>query len=117
MAWSPNKESFQPPKEWNATGTGMGTFTPTIPTSMSCANARAVSPSRVKMAVPFASSGKTKVTEIELRFMIDLRRRCFPVKHAREVRHPKIIPQSADDTLAHRHNARHTLIAADGKCG
>ena len=26
MWWSPNKEAFQPPNEWNAIGTGIGTL-------------------------------------------------------------------------------------------
>ena len=29
MWWSPNSDSFQPPKEWNAIGTGIGTLMPT----------------------------------------------------------------------------------------
>jgi len=33
-------------------GTGMGTFTPTCPTSISCVNLRAADPEFVKMAVP-----------------------------------------------------------------
>jgi len=28
---SPNSERFQPPKLWKAMGTGIGTFTPTMP--------------------------------------------------------------------------------------
>jgi hypothetical protein len=55
MWWSPNKDAFQPPKEWNAIGTGIGTLIPTIPTSTWCANSRAASPSRVKIAVPLAN--------------------------------------------------------------
>ena len=31
MWWSPNSERFHPPKLWYAVGTGIGTFTPTIP--------------------------------------------------------------------------------------
>ncbi len=54
MWWSPNSDCFHPPKEWNAIGTGIGTFTPTMPTSMSCAKVRAASPSRVKTATPLA---------------------------------------------------------------
>jgi hypothetical protein len=32
MWWSPNSERFQPPKEWKAIGTGIGTLMPTMPT-------------------------------------------------------------------------------------
>ena len=35
-------------------GAGIGTLTPTMPTSISCAKARAASPSRVKTATPLA---------------------------------------------------------------
>src|SRR6185503_4514354 len=52
-AWlSPNNEFFQPPNEKYATGTGIGTLTPTIPTSTSFWNRRAAPPSLVKIAVP-----------------------------------------------------------------
>ena len=37
-------------------GTGIGTFTPTIPTSTRDVKSRAVSPSRVKMATPLPYS-------------------------------------------------------------
>ena len=40
----------------NAIGTGIGTLTPTMPTSICCTNARAAPPSRVNTAVPFANS-------------------------------------------------------------
>jgi hypothetical protein len=50
MWWSPKSDAFQPPNEWNAIGTGIGTLTPTIPTSTSWAKARAASPSLVKTA-------------------------------------------------------------------
>src|SRR5208337_5239741 len=56
MWWSPKSDAFHPPNEWNAIGTGIGTFTPTMPTSISCAKARAASPSRVKIATPLAYS-------------------------------------------------------------
>jgi hypothetical protein len=56
MWWSPNSEAFQPPKLWNAIGTGIGTLMPTMPTWIWCANSRAASPSRVKIAVPLAKS-------------------------------------------------------------
>ncbi len=39
--------------EYEATGTGIGTFTPTMPACTSNSNCRAAPPSRVKMAVPF----------------------------------------------------------------
>ena len=32
MWWSPKSESFQPPKEWKAIGTGIGTLMPIMPT-------------------------------------------------------------------------------------
>jgi hypothetical protein len=35
MWWSPNSERFQPPKLWNAIGTGIGTLTPTRPADAS----------------------------------------------------------------------------------
>ncbi len=54
MWWSPNSDCFQPPNEWNAVGTKIGTLTPTMPTSMSWANARAASPSPVNTATPLA---------------------------------------------------------------
>jgi hypothetical protein len=53
---SPKIERFQPPKEWKASGTGIGTLTPTIPAFASAEKARAASPSRVKMAAPFPYS-------------------------------------------------------------
>src|SRR3984893_15745079 len=40
-AISPNDERFQPPKLWNAIGTGIGTLTPTMPIWMRLANSRA----------------------------------------------------------------------------
>ena len=49
---SPNSDCFQPPKEWQPTGTGMGTLTPTMPASASSWNCRAAPPSRVKTAAP-----------------------------------------------------------------
>src|SRR5262245_14012673 len=49
---SPNRESFQPPKEWYAIGTGIGTLTPIMPTVTSRWNRRAASPLAVKTAVP-----------------------------------------------------------------
>ena len=54
MCESPKSEFFQPPNEYAPIGTGIGTLTPTMPTSMSNSNWRAVPPSRVKIAVPFA---------------------------------------------------------------
>ncbi len=54
MCVSPNSESFQPPNENAPMGTGIGTLIPTIPTSMSYSNWRAVWPSRVNTAVPLA---------------------------------------------------------------
>jgi hypothetical protein len=33
VQWSPNSERFQPPNEWKAIGTGIGTLMPTMPTS------------------------------------------------------------------------------------
>ena len=56
MAWSEKLERRQPPKLKNAMGTGMGTLTPTMPTSMACTKARAAPPSRVNTAVPLANS-------------------------------------------------------------
>lgn len=44
------------PNVWYATGTGIGTFTPTIPTCTREVKSRAVSPSRVKMATPLPYS-------------------------------------------------------------
>ena len=55
MWWSPNIESFQPPKEWKAIGTGIGTLMPIIPTWTPRWNVRAASPLDVKIAVPFAN--------------------------------------------------------------
>ncbi|CNL14827.1 Uncharacterised protein [Mycobacterium tuberculosis] len=52
MCASPKRESFHPPKEYAPIGTGIGTLTPTMPTSMSNSYCRAVPPSRVKIAVP-----------------------------------------------------------------
>ena len=49
---SPNREFFQPPKEWYATGTGIGTLMPTIPHCTSFWKRRAAPPSLVKIAVP-----------------------------------------------------------------
>ena len=49
---SPNSESFQPPKEKVATGTGIGTLMPIMPTSTSFWKRRAAPPSLVKIAVP-----------------------------------------------------------------
>jgi hypothetical protein len=39
-----------------ALGTGIGTFTPTMPTCTRCTKSRAASPSRVKIAVPLPYS-------------------------------------------------------------
>lgn len=44
---------FQPVKLNCGVGTGIGTFTPTIPASISEVNFRAAAPSFVKMQVPF----------------------------------------------------------------
>src|SRR6266536_2556694 len=52
MCDSPNSESFHPPKEWYAIGTGIGTLTPIIPTVTSRWNRRADSPLEVNTAVP-----------------------------------------------------------------
>ena len=52
MCRSPSKEPLQPVKEKNGNGTGMGTFTPTMPTSISFWYLRAAGPDLVKMAVP-----------------------------------------------------------------
>ncbi|SHS55875.1 Uncharacterised protein [Mycobacteroides abscessus subsp. abscessus] len=41
---------------WYATGTGIGTLTPTIPVLTLAQKSRAVSPSRVKIATPFPNS-------------------------------------------------------------
>ena len=49
---SPNSDSFQPPKENVATGTGIGTLMPIMPTWTSCWKRRAAPPSLVKIAVP-----------------------------------------------------------------
>ena len=46
------KEPREPVKDIMGSGTGMGTLTPTWPTSMSWVNFRAVAPLLVKMAVP-----------------------------------------------------------------
>ena len=54
MCESPKSELRHPPNENAPTGTGIGTFTPTMPTSMSNSNWRAVPPSRVNTAVPLA---------------------------------------------------------------
>jgi hypothetical protein len=35
-------DAFHSPNGWNAIGTGIGTLTPTMPTSISCAKARAL---------------------------------------------------------------------------
>ena len=56
MWWSPNSECFQPPKEWNAIGTGIGTFTPTMPMLIPAAKSRAAPPSEVKIATPLPYS-------------------------------------------------------------
>uniref|UniRef100_A0A182V1R1 Uncharacterized protein n=1 Tax=Anopheles merus TaxID=30066 RepID=A0A182V1R1_ANOME len=50
--WSPRKLPRLPVNENIGSGTGIGTFTPTCPTSMSFTNLRAVAPLVVKMAVP-----------------------------------------------------------------
>jgi hypothetical protein len=42
MWWSPKSDAFQPPKEWNAIGTGFGTLMPTMPTWIWCANSGSV---------------------------------------------------------------------------
>ena len=52
---SPNSDFFQPPKLNEPTGTGIGTLTPTMPTSMANSNSRALLPSRVKIATPLAN--------------------------------------------------------------
>ena len=52
MWLSPKSDDRQPPKLNAATGTGIGTLIPTIPTSTSCSNRRAAPPSRVKIATP-----------------------------------------------------------------
>src|SRR5947209_10620604 len=46
---SPKPERFHPPKLWYETGTGMGTFTPTIPTLTRAVNSRAAWPFLVKI--------------------------------------------------------------------
>src|SRR5579862_8688438 len=53
---SPNRDRFQPPKLWNAIGTGIGTFTPIMPICTRLENSRAASPSRVKIAAPLPYS-------------------------------------------------------------
>ena len=53
---SPNSDFFHPPNEWYATGTGMGTLMPIIPTCTSDWNRRAAPPSLVKIAVPLPNS-------------------------------------------------------------
>ena len=45
-------DAFQPPNECDATGTGMGTLMPTMPTCTSRSNRRAAPPSRVNSATP-----------------------------------------------------------------
>ena len=52
MALSPKIDAFHPPKECQATGTGIGTLMPTMPTSTSRSNRRAAPPSRVNRATP-----------------------------------------------------------------
>ena len=59
MWWSPNRDLFQPPKEWWAIGTGIGTLTPTIPAFTLATNVRAVFPSAVKIAVPLPNCSST----------------------------------------------------------
>mmetsp|Transcript_54953 Transcript_54953/g.119735 ORF Transcript_54953/g.119735 Transcript_54953/m.119735 type:complete len:257 (+) Transcript_54953:213-983(+) len=49
---SPRMEPREPVKEKKGSGTGMGTFTPTCPTSISCTYLRAAAPEEVKMAQP-----------------------------------------------------------------
>ena len=49
---SPKSDFFQPPNEWYATGTGIGTLMPIMPTCTSFWNRRAAPPSLVKIAVP-----------------------------------------------------------------
>jgi len=53
---SPNSDCFQPPNEKVATGTGIGTLIPIIPTSTSFWNRRAAPPSLVKIAVPLPNA-------------------------------------------------------------
>ena len=48
-------ERFQPPKLWKASGTGIGTLTPTMPIR-ALAKIPRVSPSLVNIAVPFPYS-------------------------------------------------------------
>ncbi len=50
--WSPKPDRFHPPNEWYATGTGIGTLMPTMPTLTRAANSRAAWPLRVKIATP-----------------------------------------------------------------
>ena len=52
MWFSPNSESFHPPKKCQATATGIGTLTPTMPTVTSRTKVRAALPDDVKIAVP-----------------------------------------------------------------
>ena len=49
---SPKRDDFQPPNEYQATGTGIGTLMPTMPTFTSNWNCRAAPPSRVNIATP-----------------------------------------------------------------
>src|SRR6478735_474328 len=49
---SPKSDAFHPPNEWYATGTGIGTLMPIIPTCASRWKRRAAPPSFVKIAVP-----------------------------------------------------------------
>ena len=53
---SPKSESFQPPNENVATGTGIGTLMPIIPTCTSFWKRRAAPPSLVKIAVPLPNA-------------------------------------------------------------
>ena len=45
-------ESFHPPNEWEATGTGIGTLTPTMPICTFRWKCRAAAPSEVNTATP-----------------------------------------------------------------
>jgi len=49
---SPKNDPLDPVNDIIGSGTGIGTFTPTCPTSISCWNFLAVAPLFVKMAVP-----------------------------------------------------------------